>query len=153
VLGVFPRARALHYRGITSKGCKGFYKGLINGMRCSMWNASEGHDRFFMSAEDLTTLAGLAVPQDLAIVTMLGLRHVERNGHHFVDGFAGRSEEEARAFLTAHGDLYHLSGGRVRLRIEAGRLSTGSLACPGFGVAVHPPTASMQAMLPSRRRQ
>ena len=37
------------------------------------------------------------------------------NGHHFIDGFEGRSEQEARAFLTAHPDLYHVTDGRVRL--------------------------------------
>ena len=33
---VFPRARALGYRGISSKSCKGFYRALIN--RCRIEN-------------------------------------------------------------------------------------------------------------------
>ena len=41
-----------------------------------------------MSAEDLTTLAGVSVQQDLALVSLLGLTHVERNGHHFIDGMS-----------------------------------------------------------------
>ena len=41
-----------------------------------------------MSGEDLTTQAGLSVQQDLALVNLLGIRHVERNGHHYVNGMA-----------------------------------------------------------------
>ena len=43
---------------------------------------------YFMSAEDLTTQAGLSVQQDLALVNLLGIGHVERNGHHYVNGMA-----------------------------------------------------------------
>jgi hypothetical protein len=68
----FPRARALGYGGVSSKDCKGFYKSLINLARCRLWNA-EGEGSFFLSGEDLTTQAGLAVQQDLALVALLGL--------------------------------------------------------------------------------
>ena len=44
-----------------------------------------------MSAEDLTTQAGLSVQQDLALVNLLGIRHVERNGHHYVNGMAAQA--------------------------------------------------------------
>ena len=54
------------------------------------WNAAARIARYFMSGEDLTTQAGLAVQQDLALAALLGLAHVERNGHHYVDGFAGQ---------------------------------------------------------------
>ena len=90
----FVRARALGYSGVSSKDCKGFYKSLINLARCRLWNA-EGDGSFFLSGEDLTTQAGLAVQQDLALVALLGLPDVERNGHHFIDGFAGRPDAEA----------------------------------------------------------
>ena len=149
-ISVFPRGRALGYRGVSSKDCKGFYKSLINRMRCAAWNADAGQQRYFMSGEDLITLAGLAVQQDFALVALLGLEHVERNGHHFVDGFAGRPAAEAQAFRAAHPDLYHVSSGRVRLHIENGQVSTASLGVPGFGSAVHADTASMDAMAPSR---
>src|SRR4029077_1017513 len=55
--GVFPRARALGYRGISSKSCKGFYRALINRARIEKWNAEA--PGYFMSAEDLTTQAGV----------------------------------------------------------------------------------------------
>ena len=72
-----------------------------------------------MSAEDLTTQAGLAVQQDLALVALLGLGHVERNGHHYVRGLAALPRTEQAAFLAAHPDLYVRDGDLVRLRIDA----------------------------------
>ena len=141
----FPRARSLGYGGVSSKGCKGFYKSLINLARCRLWNA-EGEGSFFLSGEDLTTQAGLAVQQDLALVALLGLADVERNGHHFVDGFAGRPEGEALAYWEAHPDLYRVSGGRPRLAIRDGRLQLDSLDCKGFGSAVVPDLSTTQTM-------
>jgi len=149
-LDAFPRARALGYAGVSSKNCKGFYKSLINLARCRQWNAASGEGRHFMSGEDLTTQAGLSVQQDLALVSLLGLTHVERNGHHFIDGFAGRPDAETRAFLRAHPDLYHEQDGRVRLRIENGTLHIGSLGCPGFATNVTPDLSSTPKMPTSR---
>ena len=145
-LDSFVRARALGYAGVSSKNCKGFYKSVVNLARCRAWNAGREDGGFFLSGEDLTTQAGLSVQQDLALVSLLGLADVERNGHHFIDGFAGRPEAEADAFLQAHPDLYERSGGRVRLAIRAGRLALGSLACPGFGSAVVPDLSATAAM-------
>jgi hypothetical protein len=100
-----------------------------------------------MSAEDLTTLPGLCVQQDLALVSALGLSHVERNGHHFIDGMSFAPEAEQAAFAAAHPDLYaQTNGGPARLRITEGRLSIASLACPGFAVAADLDFASMRPM-------
>ncbi|MBC5764987.1 mandelate racemase [Ramlibacter albus] len=134
----FVVARAHGYAGISSKTCKGFYKSLTNAARCAQWNREEGATRYFMSAEDLTTQAGLSVQQDLALVNLLGITHVERNGHHYVNGMAAQPAHEQHAFLDAHPDLYERSHGAVRLRIEKGQLAIGSLACPGFASAAMP---------------
>src|SRR3970282_1834076 len=104
--------------------CKGLYKSLINRGRCAAWG--EG---YFMSGEDLTLQAGLALQQDTALVSLLGLTHLERNGHHYVNGMAGLRPSEQDAFLAAHPDLYERSHGAVRVRIADGMLSIGS---PGF---------------------
>lgn len=143
-LDAFPLARARGYRGVSSKSCKGVYKSLLNLARCAQWNRQAGGARFFMSAEDLTTQAGLAVQQDLALVALLGLDHVERNGHHYVRGLAALPPVEQAAFLAAHPDLYVRDGDLVRLQIEAGRLAIGSLACPGFATAAEPDWASLR---------
>ena len=90
--------------------------------------------RYFMSAEDLTTQAGVAVQQDLALATLIGATHVERNGHHYVDGMTGAPTHEQDAFLAAHPDLYHRApNGRVRLTIRDGAIALGSLDTPGLG--------------------
>jgi L-alanine-DL-glutamate epimerase-like enolase superfamily enzyme len=144
-LDAFPRALALGYHGVSSKACKGLYKSLINAARCARRNRDAGAARCFMSGEDLTTQAGLAVQQDLALVAFLGLDHVERNGHHYVDGMAALPESEQSAFLAAHPDLYARSHGAVRLRIADGMLAIGSLACSGFAAAAAPDWRAMRA--------
>ena len=93
-LGAFPIARGLGYSGVSSKCCKGLYKSILNAARCATWNVEAGTVRYFMTGEDLTTQAGLAVQQDIALVNLIGLRHVERNGHHYVNGMAGMPEAE-----------------------------------------------------------
>ena len=55
----FATARAMGYSGVSTKACKGVWRSLLNLARCRAWNAEAGTARFFMSAEDLTTLAGV----------------------------------------------------------------------------------------------
>ena len=71
--------------------------------------AAEG-EKFFIAGEDLTCQAGLGVQQDLALGALIGVSHAERNGHHYVDGFADTPAAEAQAFLAAHPDLYVRDG-------------------------------------------
>jgi hypothetical protein len=146
-LDAFPRAKALGYAGVSSKACKGVWRSLLNLARCRAWNAEAGTARFFLSAEDLTALAGVCVQQDLALAALLGLSHTERNGHHFVDGFAGRPRAEAERFRAAHPDLYaDAPPGGPRLAIRGGALEIGSLDTPGLGASVEPDHAAMEAM-------
>lgn len=141
----FPAARALGYRGVSSKSCKGIYKSIINATRAAVWSASDGP--YFISGEDLTCQAGLAVQQDLALGALIGVSHAERNGHHYVDGFAETPKSEADAFLAAHPDLYVRAGDKVRLAIHDGDLLTGSIAAtPGFAGSVHPDWSTMQPL-------
>jgi len=140
-LDAFPRAKALGYRGVSSKTCKGLYKSLVNRARCAAWG--EG---YFMSGEDLTIQAGLALQQDLALASLLGLTHVERNGHHYVNGMAALPQAEQDAFLAAHADLYEHSHGAVRVRIEDGALAIGSLDCAGYASRAMPDWNSMKEM-------
>ena len=145
-LEAFPRARRLGYAGVSSKTCKGLYKSLLNAARCRMWNREEGTQRYFMSGEDLTVQAGLGLQQDLALVSLLGLTHVERNGHHYVNGMAALPQAEQEAFLRAHSDLYERSHGAVRVRIENGNLQIGSLGCVGYASQAMPDWEAMRRM-------
>ncbi|WP_431862067.1 hypothetical protein [Azospirillum sp.] len=144
----FPRARAMGYRGVSSKSCKGLYKAILNAARCAAWNGDGS--RHFISAEDLTCQAGLSVQQDTALVALLGIGHAERNGHQYVDGFAGAPEEEAEAFLAAHPGFYARQdgphGGGVRLNTGAGSLPTSPLRVPGFAHAAEPRWDSLQPL-------
>ncbi|MBR0811274.1 hypothetical protein JQ544_07045 [Bradyrhizobium diazoefficiens] len=132
----FPAARALGYCGISSKSCKGLYKSIVNATRAAKWSA--GGEKFFVTGEDLTCQAGLAVQQDLALGAFLGVTHAERNGHHYVDGFGETPLAEAAAFAAAHPDLYADAGQGIRLSIHDGDLLTGSLHVAGFATSVHP---------------
>ena len=140
----FPCARALGYRGISSKSCKGIYKSVVNATRASKWSGAG--ETFFISGEDLTCQAGLAVQQDLALGALIGVTHAERNGHHYVDGFGGAPAVEAQAFRSAHPDLYAGDGNTVRLAIHGGDLLTGSLVAPGFASGVHPLWAALSPL-------
>lgn len=141
-LSSFPTALSLGYRGVSSKNCKGFYKSILNAARVAKLGPG-----YFMSAEDLTTLPGVSVQQDLALVSLLGLIHVERNAHHFVDGMSFAPEAEQRAFAAAHPDLYEMKDGRpARLKAPGGRITLGSLGVPGFAVGAEMDFKSMRTM-------
>jgi hypothetical protein len=141
----FPAARRLGYSGVSSKACKGLYKSLLNGTRVMATNTENG--AAFISAEDLTCQAGLALQQDTALIAFHGIPHAERNSHHYADGFAGAPAAEQAAFAEAHPDLYRPSGtGTSRLIIENGAISTRSLACPGFASAAAPEWSSMNPL-------
>jgi hypothetical protein len=140
----FAAARALGYRGISSKSCKGIYKSVLNAVRAEKWSA--GGEKFFITGEDLTCQAGLGVQQDLALGALIGVTHAERNGHHYVDGFAGASDREAEAFLAAHPDLYVRDGKVIRLSIHDGDLLTGSLTSAGFASGAHPDWAALKPL-------
>ena len=144
ILDAFPLARRRGYTGVSSKSCKGFYKSLINAARCAQANAAPGA-RLFLSGEDLTAQAGLAVQQDLALASLLGLAHVERNGHHYADGFAGQGSGEAEqlAFLRAQPGLYRADRGNVRLAIDDGVIDIRSLDAPGFASRAEPDWSTM----------
>ena len=128
----------LGYRGISSKACKGIYRSLRNAHRI----AQDPH--LMLSGEDLTCQAGLAVQQDTLLAASLGVRHIERNGHHYVDGFGTAPAEEAQAFAQAHAGLYESTAGRPHLAIRQGRIALSSLHVSGFASAAMPHWDSLQ---------
>ena len=147
-LDAFPQARALGYAGVSSKSCKGVYKSLLNAARCARWNAAHDAARAFMTGEDLTAQPGLALQQDLALAALIGLSHVERNGHHYAAGFEGQHAgvREQQRFASAHPDLYETSGNCVRVAIRDGQLAIASLAIRGFASAAWPDIETLTPM-------
>jgi L-alanine-DL-glutamate epimerase-like enolase superfamily enzyme len=146
-LDAFVGAIGRGYTGVSSKTCKGIYRSLLNAARCRQLNETGGA-HYFMSAEDLTCQAGLAVQQDLALVNLLGLTHVERNGHHYVNGFGGQGAGPAEqdAFLRAQPGLYERSRDSVRLSLSNGLIDLSSLASPGFATGAYPDWQGLQPL-------
>lgn len=130
---VLERGLALGYRGISTKACKGIYRSLHSAARIA-----QEPQRLLLSGEDLTCQAGLAVQQDTLLAASLGVTHIERNGHHYVDGFGVAPDAEARAFAQAHAGFYTVTQGRPRLAVHGGQMDLSSLHTPGFANAATP---------------
>ena len=145
-LTTYLEAREKGYHGVSSKNCKGFYKSILNAAQTHKWNNEQNSINYFMSAEDLTCQGGLAVQQDLALVSLLGLGHVERNGHHYVNGMAGADNNEQAEFLHHHKSLYHQVNGRACLNISNGEHDLSSLDCVGFAAEAIPDFNNMNEM-------
>ncbi|WP_418315042.1 hypothetical protein [Piscinibacter sakaiensis] len=129
---------AIGYRGISSKACKGIYRSLHSAATL------RGRAGLLLSGEDLTCQAGLAVQQDTLLAASLGVADIERNGHHYVDGFGSAPAAEAEAFADAHPGFYErAANGRIRLRVSDGRLDLGSLHRPGFARSTEPMWADL----------
>ncbi|WP_372825231.1 hypothetical protein [Polaromonas sp.] len=139
---VLERGLALGYRGISSKACKGIYRSLANAARIA-----QEPQRLLLSGEDLTCQAGLAVQQDTLLAASLGVTHIERNGHHYVDGFGIAPDAEAQAFATAHPGFYETHAGRPHLAVHGGELDLSSLHVPGFASATMPRWDSLQPIV------
>jgi len=131
--GDLPRALLLGYAGTSHKNCKGIVKGIANA--CLLTQRRRGGERVVLTGEDLCNLGPVALLQDLALMALLGIEHVERNGHHYYRGLGMWPDEWQAKALAEHGDLYarHLRG-FAHLQIRAGRLELGSLNAAPFGV-------------------
>ncbi len=131
--GDLPRALALGYAGASHKNCKGVLKGVANACLLAK-RRREGHPGI-LTGEDLCNLGPVALLQDLASMAMLGIPHVERNGHHYFRGLTLWPEDWQQATVDAHPDLYlRDSGGFVRLAINDGRIVLDSVNSAPFGV-------------------
>ena len=137
-LSAFREASRLGYRGTSHKNCKGIYKSLHNLAFAAVHNERVGRPELFLSGEDLSCLPVVALQADLASVALLGIKHVERNGHHYFRGLGHLSEAEQAAALAQHPDLYERRGSEVFLRIADGTLDCRSLQTPGMGFAALP---------------
>jgi hypothetical protein len=129
-IAAFPRAVSLGYKGVSSKSCKGIYRSLLNRARVARLNGGKdmgSADGYFMSAEDLSAQAGLAVQQDLALATLIGCRTTERNGHHFGDGRLFSSDHDYASYQASCPGLYQSQADRLCLRIESGAIDLGAL--------------------------
>jgi hypothetical protein len=138
------RAMDLGYAGGTYKGCKGVFRGLANA--ALVMHRDRPERRTVLTAEDLSTIPPLTVNQDLVVASAMGLRHIERNGHHYFARFAPLDATLADRALAAHPDVFESRDGAPRLRIAGGELHIGSLLDAPFGLTPAPDPAGLAAL-------
>ena len=137
-LAALPQALRLGYSGVSHKNCKGIVKGLANAASLHVANRRDGRQRF-LSGEDLVNVGPLALMQDLAMQALLGVGHVERNGHHYLKGLSMWPESVQAAALSAHPDvLRRLPQGCPAVAIEQGQIALASVNAAPFGCGVPP---------------
>ena len=103
--------------------------------RCAQWNAVPAAPKHFFPAEDLTTQAGLAVQQDLALAMPARTsRTSSATGTTTSNGFAGQGagEAEQRALPRRASGPLRASDGGVRLAIRDGMIDLRSLDRAGL---------------------
>jgi len=128
-----PRALDLGYSGASHKNCKGIVKGLANACLLSK-RRSEGRSGV-LTGEDLCNLGPVALLQDLAMMSLLGIEHVERNGHHYYRGLSMYPTDWQETAIEQHDDLYRRhSENFPALSIKQGKLELGSVNAAPFGV-------------------
>ena len=130
-----PAALALGYDGASHKNCKGVIKGIANRCLLAQRQTASPARPLLMSGEDLCNVGPVALPQDLAVCGVLGLKSVERNGHHYNPGLSQFPRAVQEDVLRTHFDLYQPSpAGWPTLAIQNGRVSLGSVNEAAFGV-------------------
>jgi hypothetical protein len=133
-LGTLERAIELGYAGTSHKNCKGVFKSLYNATRVAL-----EQDALVLSAEDLTNVGPIALPQDLHVAATLGIGHLERNGQHYFRGLSVFPESVQGQVMAAHPDLYRMhERGFGTLDIRGGRIEVGSVVRGPFGTSVEP---------------
>ncbi len=135
-----PRALECGYVGTSHKNCKGVFKGLANAALIAHCREREPRSRWQLSGEDLANVGPVALLQDLTVDAVLGLEHVERNGHHYFAGLSAMPESLQEAVLSRHGDLYHRHETKEAafptLTIQEGRIHLESLLKAPFGYGI-----------------
>jgi hypothetical protein len=132
-LGDLPRALALGYVGASHKNCKGIVKGIANA--CLLEKLRREGKRGVLTGEDLCTLGPVPLLQDLAMMSLLGIEHVERNGHHYYRGLSMFPQQWQERMLSAHGGLYARHAQNFPyLQINHGQLNLDSINRAPFGV-------------------
>lgn len=135
-------AMDLGYAGGTYKGCKGVFRGLANAALVRHRGAPS-----VLTAEDLSTVPPLTVAQDLVVAHVMGLTHIERNGHHYFGQLAPLQPDIESIALAAHPDAYERHGdSRVRLRVAQGKIDLDTMLAAPFGLAAELDIATLEPL-------
>ncbi|MFP4172226.1 MAG: hypothetical protein ACLFV4_04865 [Candidatus Hydrogenedentota bacterium] len=139
-----PHALERGYAGTSHKNCKGVFKGIANACLTVQRRRQDPAGRYAFSGEDLANVGPVALLQNLAVTSVLGLEHVEMNGHHYFPGLSVFPDHVQEAVLASHGDLYHghqrANGAFPSLTIRGGEIALDSvLGAPfGYQIAIDP---------------
>jgi hypothetical protein len=129
------------YAGASHKNCKGVFKGIANACFAAITSLTpnpspSGRGETVISGEDLCNVGPVALLQDLAVMAMLGIAHVERNGHHYFCGLSMFSPDLQTRMIEAHGDVYRRHTlGFATLHLHDGCIDAGSVVDAPFGYA------------------
>lgn len=137
LLGSAAEALESGYIGASHKNCKGVIKGIANACLIAHLNRADPSVKRVQSGEDLANVGPVALLQDLAVMALLGIDHVERNGHHYFKGLSMYAEDVQQQVLAAHGDLYRRHEppeGFATLNVRGGAIDIGSVVDAPFGV-------------------
>ena len=129
-----PRAFGLGYAGTSHKNCKGIIKSVA--ALGTIQHSQPENGRWILSAEDLGNIGPIALLQDLAVVAALGIKHVERNGHHYFAGLKMFPMSIQDRTAIDHPDLYQKTPqGFVALQPVDGKLRLDSVNAAPMGVS------------------
>lgn len=124
------------YAGTSHKNCKGVFKGIANACLLAYHRRRSGDERlqpYLLSGEDLANVGPVALLQDLAVLSTLGVSHAERNGHHYFAGLSMFPSALQAEMVDKHGDLYQHQGELVTLAICHGVIDLASVVAAPFG--------------------
>lgn len=131
-----PRALEMGYSGTSHKSCKGIVKGLANAALLHVRAASLKR-QLILSGEDLANVGPVSQLQDLAMMALLGIPHVERNGHHYFRGLSMWPEDVQAKAWQLHPGLYERhEAGFTALTVRDGSLDLASVNAAPFGCAI-----------------
>lgn len=131
-----PRALSLGYSGSSHQNCKGIVRSLANAALMQSRSSSIGRP-LIQSAEDLANVGPVALQQDLAVVALLGIPHVERNGHHYFRGLSMYPDGIQSQVMATHPDLYRRHEcGFPTLNIREGHLDLRTVNAAPFGCGI-----------------
>ena len=105
--------------------------------------AGNGHGRALVFDFDGTLVDSYPLIEE-AFAHVMRTHRLDEAARQLFRESRGLPLPEQDAFLAAHPDLYERSHGAVRLRITAGELALGSLACPGFASGAMPDWSRMR---------
>jgi hypothetical protein len=132
-IGSMKLGLKIGYSGTSHKNCKGIFKSIANACLLEFLRGKHPDRSYFLSGEDLANIGPVSLMQDLAVMSILGIPHVERNGHQYFLGLKGFPQDIQCRVAETYPDLYKQKDGLVTLAIAGGKISLDGVNRIGFG--------------------